>query len=66
MRCRPDRHSHLKFRNKSHSSLFLDKVAFTGMLNNALDHSQATHLLPGAHIAQATGQRNGHTNVQAR
>lgn len=37
----------------------LANIAFTEMLNNALDHSQAPRLLLGAHIVQTAGQRGG-------
>ena len=38
----------------------LANIAFTEMLNNALDHSQATHLLLGAHMTQtADGPAGG-------
>lgn len=37
----------------------LANIAFTGMLNNALDHAQAQHLLLAAHLVQPPGQAGG-------
>lgn len=37
----------------------LANIAFTEMLNNALEHSQATHLLLAAHVGQPTGRPGG-------
>ena len=45
--------------NVSDNLISLANIAFTSMLNNALDHSQATHLLLGAHIIQSPGQPGG-------
>jgi len=37
----------------------LANIAFTEMLNNALDHSQSSQLLMGAHITQGSGPSGG-------